>query len=1188
MRCPALALTLILAVAVGVSATTYTVRPDGTGDFPAIQDAIDAAVDGDVIELTDGTFTGDGNRDIDFLGKAVTVRSQSGVAENCIIDSQGSSGDPHRGFYFRNQEGPSSVLQGVTIRGGYVETDIWPYVDGGGGAIRCEDFSSPTIRGNIIRDNGARWYGAGILCDNASPRIEGNTVFHNITSAPHHWGGGISCRRFSSPVIVGNVITENYAGYGGGIWTSQSSPTIEGNFIARNEAYYGGGIGCYYEPSPVILCNTIVKNWAWGHFGGGVYCQGSSARIEGNTIASNDATWAESGHGGGIAACQSSPVTVLNTIVWGNTSPTGDDEIYVDETSTITVSCSDVGGGWPGTDNISDDPLFCDPATDDFTLCGDSPCLPENSPCSRLIGAGEGCAGPSGSIEGTVITGVTPMGGVAVELLDGGGRLVYSVATDAVDGSYEFAAQAGDYTVELNVPLGYKPGAGCPPIVSVTLEASGTVVVDFCLEETGIQECGLPPTGQRVCYDLDSPELCPSAGFPGQDPESAYGFLSFAVDSSVVGEPTIIDQNTGLEWTKEVFGPLSWQGALQWCAADLNALAYGGHTDWRLPNVKELASIADYGRDTPAIHYVFELVCPALACGFWSSTTIDDAPGEAWVVAFGSANDIGGPSTAKSNQHFVRAVRGVPLGLPDTGQTACYDAASEQPCSVPGFPGQDAEYAGPPLGYTIDSDVPSEETIHDNVTGLEWTRQAWNAPPGMDWQTALTWCAVDLNATGYGGHSDWRLPNVREIHSIVDYGRSYSALDPIFGPPVGSNYWSSSTCHAIYAGAWVLTPGKGVIQAIGKHQTPNNVRCVRCPGEVEPGLILGTVTGDAAPLGGVTVDLADGQGYLVDSRITDLVDGSYGFEAEPGEYTVEIVVPLGYAPGEGCPVARPVTLPAGGSEVVDFCLDETTITAAARSKGYWKHQYRVHDSGRGHAHESLDDLYSYQSAIFTHFFGRGDDYAIQLEGVTYSAGPEALTFEDANALLCTSGSIPMTTRAEREFLALLMNVVSGKVGTYHEASYDGATVSQVITFIGDLLEDGDDSNDELARDTAELVNENQSIAAGVVPLDAPQIAYGIAEPSERSTLSYAWPNPSRGPVVVSYSVPFPGDAVLLEVYNLAGRRVRTLVQDHQSGGSHRVLWRRDDDRGLQVAAGVYFYRLRVGDVTSRRSVVVLR
>jgi len=78
MRHVIIATSIVLVSAAAVSATIYVVNPQGTGDCPTIQAAVDAVMDGDIIELTDGTFTGDGNRDIDFLGKAIIVCSQLG------------------------------------------------------------------------------------------------------------------------------------------------------------------------------------------------------------------------------------------------------------------------------------------------------------------------------------------------------------------------------------------------------------------------------------------------------------------------------------------------------------------------------------------------------------------------------------------------------------------------------------------------------------------------------------------------------------------------------------------------------------------------------------------------------------------------------------------------------------------------------------------------------------------------------------------------------------------------------------------------------------------------------------------------------------------------------------------------------------------------------------------------------
>lgn len=112
----------LLVLSASAAGDTYLVLPDGTGDFPTIQAAINAAVDGDVIALGNGTFRGEGNQNIDYAGKAITVCSQSGNAENCIIDVEGvHDGTAHRGFYFSAAEGADSILRDLTIINGVAE-----------------------------------------------------------------------------------------------------------------------------------------------------------------------------------------------------------------------------------------------------------------------------------------------------------------------------------------------------------------------------------------------------------------------------------------------------------------------------------------------------------------------------------------------------------------------------------------------------------------------------------------------------------------------------------------------------------------------------------------------------------------------------------------------------------------------------------------------------------------------------------------------------------------------------------------------------------------------------------------------------------------------------------------------------------------------------------------------------------
>ena len=119
-------------VAVSAMARTITVDDDGPADFNDIQAAIDDAYSGDEIVVADGTYTGPGNRNIRFLGKSITVRSQSGP-ENCIIDGQ----DSYVLFRFIEHELPGAVLDGLTI------------TNAGNSGIFCSKNSSPTIANKV-------------------------------------------------------------------------------------------------------------------------------------------------------------------------------------------------------------------------------------------------------------------------------------------------------------------------------------------------------------------------------------------------------------------------------------------------------------------------------------------------------------------------------------------------------------------------------------------------------------------------------------------------------------------------------------------------------------------------------------------------------------------------------------------------------------------------------------------------------------------------------------------------------------------------------------------------------------------------------------------------------------------------------------------------------------------------------
>ena len=201
-------LSLLLAVGIAAAATIHV-----PGDQPTIQAGINAAVDGDMVLIADGTYTGTGNKNLDFNGKAIVVKSENG-ADNCIIDIQNSG----RGFYFHNSETSTSVLEGVTIKNGSM---------GGMFIYNCE----PTISYCHILDNNT----SGIFCSAADP-----TITHCL--------------------IKGN----STGGMGGGFSITASSPTIENCTIYGNSANKGGAMNVTYNSSPIINSCIIGYNTVSG------------------------------------------------------------------------------------------------------------------------------------------------------------------------------------------------------------------------------------------------------------------------------------------------------------------------------------------------------------------------------------------------------------------------------------------------------------------------------------------------------------------------------------------------------------------------------------------------------------------------------------------------------------------------------------------------------------------------------------------------------------------------------------------------------------------------------------------------------------------------------------------------------------------------------------------------------------
>ena len=320
-------------------------------DFGTIQAAIDFSSDWDSILVASGTYY----EHIIFNGKVVVVKSEKG-ADSTILSMLAGGVSM---VSFISGEDSNSVLDGFTITGAFLEV-------GQGAGIRCQN-SSPKIVNNRIVDNSCP-YGAGIDCDNySSPIIANNVIEQNPAMSS---GGGIRCNNHSSPVIRENLIIGNSAvESGAGIWCEDNCwPTIVGNLIAHNtaETGYGGGIGLLNSSVADIINNTIDANSA--STGGGIYIGATSSATIQNTIVTNTTS------GKGVRYDGASPIFLYYCDVWSNL----DQDYY---------------GCLPGDGCISADPVYCDPNNGAYSLWARSPCLGTGLEGADIGAFGEGCSG---------------------------------------------------------------------------------------------------------------------------------------------------------------------------------------------------------------------------------------------------------------------------------------------------------------------------------------------------------------------------------------------------------------------------------------------------------------------------------------------------------------------------------------------------------------------------------------------------------------------------------------------------------------------------------------------------------------------------------------------------------------------------------------------------------------------------
>jgi len=281
----------------------------------------------------------------------------------------------------------------------------------------------------------------------------------------------------------------------------------------------------------------------------------------------------------------------------------------------------------------------------------------------------------------------------------------------------------------------------------------------------------LPDTGQTTCYDDKGNVIgCPESGerFYGQDANYLINPPSYTkldengndLPDSATEWIMVRDNVTGLIWEKKTDdgsihdrdNQFDWYDALGVFISEVNGTSFGGHSDWRIPSIKELASITDLGKYNPATNTNF--FCNTLSSDYWSSTTAAYNTDFAWYVDLdrGHVNYYD-----KSKSNYARAVCGGQTGL---------------------------------LDHLVNN---GDNTVTDTVTGLMW-QQATDEK--MEWETAISHC----EGLALAGYDDWRLPNQRELRSIADYSKTHPAINTTYFPDTLSSYYWSSTTYDIFTG----------------------------------------------------------------------------------------------------------------------------------------------------------------------------------------------------------------------------------------------------------------------------------------------------------------------------------------------------------------------------------------------------
>ena len=379
-RCILLSLIFISAVAaVGHAGATLYVAPNGSHTYPFatwaaaatnIQLAVDAALDGDTLIVSNGVYRGYGAQlsgsNVVAINKLITMTSLAGAGAT-IIDGDGAL----RCLYVRD----GVLVRGFTLQNGLAGNGGGVYCFNGGNLDNCTiTRSTATLGGGVYFDHGG-------LVTNCV--LTGN-------AAANGGGGGGAYFNYSNGMLVNSYVASNTAQYGGGVACEYGGAVLGCTIVSNTASDAGGGVSCN-EYGTITRCHIInnaahglVNNWGGGGVrlhqggtvisslivsnmsrltGGGVFAF-DGGHVENCTVVANGAT-----NIGGIYFQDLGGVydlEVINSIAYLNQNGNNNGGLY-------TYTCTTPGP--MGDGNITNDPQFVDVASNDFHLQMNSPCV---------------------------------------------------------------------------------------------------------------------------------------------------------------------------------------------------------------------------------------------------------------------------------------------------------------------------------------------------------------------------------------------------------------------------------------------------------------------------------------------------------------------------------------------------------------------------------------------------------------------------------------------------------------------------------------------------------------------------------------------------------------------------------------------------------------------------------------------